>query len=158
MQARGGVLAPLKERDFAFLWTGMAVSLIGDGVLLVALAWQVYDLANSPAAMAGRRDGHDRAPRGPLLVGGVVSDRFDRRKVDDRVRHRAGAVVGLLGLLSVTGGLRLWHVFPLVVAYGAATAFFGPAFDAPVPDVVSPEHLTQANAIERFVRPAATAW
>lgn len=89
-----------------------------------------------------------------LLVGGVASDRSDRRTVmilSDAVR---GTAVGLLGVLAVTGNLRLWHVFPIVAVYGAATAFFGPAFDALVPDVVSPEQLTQANAIEQFVRPA----
>ena len=39
--------------------------------------------------------------------------------------------------------------------YGAGTAFFGPAFDALVPDIVHDDHLTQANAIEQFARPAA---
>ena len=52
VRASGGILAPLRERNFALLWTGMTVSLVGDGVLLVALAWQVYELSNAPAAMA----------------------------------------------------------------------------------------------------------
>jgi MFS family permease len=153
-RGQGGVLAPLKERNFAYLWTGMAVSLVGDGVLLVALAWQVYGLSNSPSAMAGVGIAMTVPHVAFLLVGGVASDRFDRRTVmilSDAVR---GTAVGLLGLLTVTGTLHLWYVFPLVALYGAATAFFGPAFDALVPDVVPPEHLTQANAIEQFVRPA----
>ena len=154
MRAQGGVLAPLKERNFAYLWTGMAVSLVGDGVLLVALAWQVYALSNAPAAMAAVGVAMTVPHVAFLLVGGVASDRFDRRRVmilSDAVR---GTAVAVLGLLSLTGTLRLWHVLPLIAAYGAATAFFGPAFDALVPDVVSPARLTQANAIEQFVRPA----
>lgn len=155
MRAPGGVLAPLRERNFALLWTGMTVSLIGDGVLLVALAWQVYELSNTPSAMAVVGLAMTVPHVALLLLGGVASDRFDRRRLmiaSDAVR---GAAVGVLGLLAVTGHLRLWHVFPIVAAYGAATAFFGPAFDALVPDVVDEDRLVQANAVEHFVRPAA---
>jgi MFS family permease len=150
----GRVLAPLKERNFRLLWTGMTISLLGDGMLLVALAWQVYELSNAPAAMAVVGLAMTVPHVALLLMGGVASDRFDRRRlmiVSDAVR---GVAVGLLGVLAVTGTLRLWHVFPIVAVYGAATAFFGPAFDALVPDVVSDDQLTQANAIEQFVRPA----
>ena len=47
-----GPLAPLRHRDFRLLWAGMSTSLIGNGILLVALAWQVYDLSGLPAAMS----------------------------------------------------------------------------------------------------------
>lgn len=154
MRGARRVLAPFRERDFALLWTGMAVSLLGDGVLLVALAWKVYELSNAPAALAGVGLAMTIPHVVFLLAGGVASDRFDRRWVmmaSDLVR---GTAVGVLGLLTVTGHLRLWHVLVAVAVYGAATAFFGPAFDAFVPDVVDGELLTQANAIEQFVRPA----
>lgn len=155
MRGARRVLAPFRDRDFALLWTGMAVSLLGDGVLLVALAWKVYELSNAPAALAGVGLAMTIPHVVFLLAGGVASDRFDRRRVmmaSDLVR---GTAVGVLGLLTVTGHLRLWHVLVAVAVYGAATAFFGPAFDAFVPDVVDGELLTQANAIEQFVRPAA---
>ena len=154
-RAPGGVLAPLRERNFALLWSGMTVSLVGDGILLVALAWQVYELSNAPAALAVVGLAMTVPHVAFLLLGGVASDRFDRRRVmiaSDLVR---GLAVGVMGVLSVTGHLQLWHIFPIIAVYGAATAFFGPAFDAFVPDVVSREQLTQANAIELFVRPGA---
>ncbi len=155
MHAPGGVLAPLRERNFALLWSGMTVSLIGDGILLVALAWQVYELSNAPAALAVVGLAMTVPHVAFLLLGGVASDRFDRRRVmiaSDLVR---GLAVGVMGVLSVTGHLRLWQIFPIIAVYGGATAFFGPAFDAFVPDVVSHDQLTQANAIEQFVRPGA---
>ena len=40
------MLAPLRHRDFRLLWIGMCVSLLGDGVFIVALAWQVYQLSD----------------------------------------------------------------------------------------------------------------
>ncbi len=133
----------------------MTVSLVGDGVLLVALAWKVYELSNSPGAMAAVGVAMTVPHVAFLLVGGVASDRLDRRRLmiaSDAVR---GTVVGVLGLLALTGSLRLGHILGLVVVFGAATAFFGPAFDAFVPDVVSEERLPQANAIDQFVRPCA---
>ena len=46
------ILRPLRHRDFRLLWTGMTASLIGDGIFLVALAWQVYELSNVPTALS----------------------------------------------------------------------------------------------------------
>lgn len=149
------LLAPLRRRGFALLWTGMTVSLAGDGILLVALAWKVYELSNAPTALSMVGLAMTIPHVALLLVGGVVSDRFDRRRVmmaSDAVR---AAAVGALGLLALTGQLRLWHVAVLIAAYGAATAFFGPAFDALVPDIVPAGDLVQANAIDQFARPLA---
>ena len=49
---RIGILRPLSIRDFALLWTGTAVSLVGDGVYTLAIAWQVYLISNTPTALA----------------------------------------------------------------------------------------------------------
>ena len=54
------LLRPLRERDFALLWTGMTVSLLGDGIYTVAVAWQVYELHNDPSALALARLAADR--------------------------------------------------------------------------------------------------
>jgi MFS family permease len=88
-------------------------------------------------------------------MGGVVSDRVERRRVmvvADLVR--AGAI-GAMGALALGGSLDLSWIVGLIVAYGATNAFFGPAFDAIVPEVVPAERLTEANALDQFVRPAA---
>ena len=47
---RVGVLRPLEIRDFRLLWSGLTISLIGDGIFFVALPWQVLELSNSPTA------------------------------------------------------------------------------------------------------------
>src|SRR5438445_139582 len=51
---RGQLLSPLRHRDFRVLWTGMTVSLVGDGIFLIAIAWESYALWNAPAALAIR--------------------------------------------------------------------------------------------------------
>jgi MFS family permease len=157
MAVRGKVkiLRPLSIRDFGLLWTGMSVSMIGDGITFVALAWQVYELSNAPTAMSVVGVAWSVPMVVFLLAGGVVSDRFDRRRVmiaSDVVR---GAAIGALGVLSVTGAIRLEHILVLIAVYGAGEAFFSPAFGAIVPDLVPRDLLVEANSLEQFVRPVA---
>jgi MFS family permease len=153
--SRVRLLAPLRHRDFRLLWTGMCVSLLGDGVFLVAMAWQVYALSNSPAALALVGVAMTVPTIVFLLLGGVVSDRLDRRRIMLGADVARGLAVGLMAVLSLTGALELWHVVALVAVYGAGQAFFSPAFDAIVPDVLPPDELAQANALDQFVRPIA---
>jgi MFS family permease len=90
-----------------------------------------------------------------LLLGGVISDRFDPRRVmlaSDLIR---GLVMAGLAALSLTGTLSsLWMLLGLTAVYGAAAGFFGPAFDALVPQLVPEEDLVAANSLDQFVRPA----
>jgi DHA3 family tetracycline resistance protein-like MFS transporter len=149
------LLSPLAYRDFRRLYSGLCVSLFGDGVLLVALAWQVYALWDAPTAMAIVGIAMTLPHVAFLLVGGAVSDRFDRRRVmvvSDVVRALA---IGAVAVLSSTGGLELWHVIALVAVYGAATAFFGPAFDALTPSLLPSRELPRANALDQLIRPLA---
>jgi MFS family permease len=149
------LLAPLRHRDFRLLWSGMCVSLLGDGIFLVAMAWQVYALSNAPTALAIVGITMTVPTIAFLLLGGVVSDRFDRRRVMVAADVLRGLAVGLMALLSLTGVIELWHIAALAAVYGAGTAFFSPSFDALVPEVLPPGDLAQANALDQFVRPIA---
>lgn len=144
---------PLRIRDFRLMWLGLAVSLMGDGIYFVALAWLVYDLSNSPTALSVVSVAWSVPVVAFVLVGGIASDRFDRRVVlvvGDVVRAVA---VGMMGLLAVTGRAELWHIIVLAALYGMGEALFGPAFGAIVPDVVPRELLLQANSLDNFARP-----
>jgi MFS family permease len=151
----GGLLRPLKIREFRLLWTGMTVSLIGDGMFLVAVAWQAYALSNSPGALAMVGVAMTIPHVALLLLGGAVSDRLERRRIMIGADLVRGVVVCTLGVLAVTSAIELWHLFVLSAAYGAGTAFFGPAFDAVVPELVPEDQLQQANSLDQFVRPAS---
>jgi len=153
--SRVRMLTPLRHRDFRLLWSGMCVSLVGDGIFLVAMAWQVYALSDAPSALALVGIAMTVPTILFLLLGGVVSDRFDRRRVMLAADLTRGAAVGLLAVLSLTGALALWHIVAIVAVYGAGAAFFGPAFDAIVPDVLPAAELAQANSLDQFVRPVA---
>jgi DHA3 family tetracycline resistance protein-like MFS transporter len=132
----------------------MTVSLLGDGIFLVALAWQAYDLSNTPGTLALVGVAMTGTQVLFLLAGGIVSDRLDRRSVMIAADLLRGLAVAVLGLLSLTGILYLWHMVAIAGVYGAGTAFFGPAFDAIVPELVPEGLLQQANSLDQFVRPA----
>ncbi len=149
------LFAPLAVRDYRLLVGGMSVSLLGDGLFLVALAWQVYALSNAPTALASVGIAMTIPTIVCLLIGGAVSDRHDRRLVmlcADAVRALALAA---LAVLSVSGSLQLWELMAVAVVYGAATAFFDPASDALVPELLPPDSLAQANSLDQLIRPLA---
>src|SRR3954469_1163038 len=76
---RAGLLTPLRDRDFRLLWAGMCLSLVGDGAFLVALAWQAFSLSGGPAGMSYVGIAMTVPTIVFLLIGGVASDRLERR-------------------------------------------------------------------------------
>ncbi len=119
---RVGILQPLSIRDFAWLWIGMTVSMVGDGIYIVAIAWQVYQLSNTPTALAAVGIAWS-LPQIILLLGsGVLSDRVDRRHLmiaGDILRLVA---IGTVGVLSIAGELTIPLLIGLVVVYGVGQA------------------------------------
>jgi MFS family permease len=150
---RGNLLSPLKHRDFRILWMGMAVSLIGDGIFLIAIAWESYTLWNAPASLAIVGIAITVPMIVFLLVGGVISDRYDRRVVMVCADGLRAAAVAILAALALTGTLRFWELVALVAVYGIGTAFFTPAFEAMVPQLLPPADLPSANSLDQFMRP-----
>jgi MFS family permease len=149
------MLEPLRIRDFALLWTGMTVSLVGDAIFFVTMAWETYQLSNRPSALGFVSAAYTAPMVAFLLVGGVLTDRFERRHmmiVADVIR---AAAIGTAGGLAIAGELRLWEFALLVAATGVGDALFAPAFGSIVPEIVPRELLAQANSLDRFVRPAA---
>ena len=155
---RIAILQPLREREFALFWLGWTVSLVGDGFFLVAIAWQVFDLWNSPTALAVVGVAETIPIVALVLVGGVVTDRFERRKVLIFSSALRGACVAALGLLAITETIELWHIFVISAFFGAGQAFQGPAAGAIIPDLVPRHLLVQANSLSQFVRQAAFAF
>src|SRR5215212_3259040 len=142
--SRIGILRPLRVRDFRFLWAGMSVSLIGDGIYLVTIALQVYSMSDSPSALALVGLAWTAPMVVVLLLSGVLSDRLERRRlliVADGVRCVA---IGSMGVLTLVGSIRLWHLVALAAVYGVGEAIFYPAFSTLVPDLVPEGHRIQA--------------
>jgi DHA3 family tetracycline resistance protein-like MFS transporter len=149
------MLKPLAERDYALLTGGSLISQLGDGFFFVALAWQVYQISNVPTALSLVGLAWTLPLVLFVLIGGVFSDRYDRRWLmvgADLIRALA---IGLIGVLSVLGVLELWHVVALIAFVGLGDAFFNPASTAIVPDLLPQDQLPSANALQGLIRPLA---
>jgi len=141
------------NRDFRLLFLGRSVSLLGDGAFLVALAWEAYTLSNAPTALSLIGVAMTVPTISLLLFGGVVSDRYERRTVMLLADALRAVLLLLAGSLALAGSLGLWQLIVIVACYGAAQAFFDPASDAILPEIVTPEELGRANALEQVARP-----
>jgi MFS family permease len=149
------ILQPLRLRDFRLLWTGEAISLLGDGIYFVAVAFQAYALDNDPAALGVVGFAWMGGMTLFLMGGGIVADRFPRRRVMMGADLARAGVLIVMGILSLTGALELWMLATLAALYGGSEAFFGPAFSALIPELVPESQLVQANAVEHGLRPLA---
>lgn len=150
--ANARMLQPLRRRDFALLSAGSLVSLLGDGFFYIALAWQVYSISNIPTAMSIVGVTWTLPSVLFVLIGGALSDRFDRRRLMISADLVRAAAIGTLAVLSAAGVIQLWHVAVLIIFVGAGDAFFNPASTAIVPDLVPEDQLPAANALGALYR------
>ena len=146
------ILQPLRHRDFALLTGGRTVSLVGDGFFFVALAWQVYLISNDPGALSLVFLASSIPLVALVLVGGALSDRYDRRVLMIAADIVRGVTIGTLGVLSISGNIQIWHIAIAGAIGGTASAFFNPASTAIVPDLLPEEVLPQANALFGVLR------
>ena len=141
------ILRALRCRPFALLWTGQTISRLGDSLYRIALAWWVLEETGSAEAM-GTVLLFSFAPMLLfLLVGGVVVDRLPRLKVMFAADLLNGAVVGVVAYLAATGRLQVVHVYAASAVFGMAEAFFFPAYNASIPQIVPAESLPSANSL-----------
>jgi MFS family permease len=148
---RIGALVPevlRTEAQFRLLFAGQVLSLIGDKVMAVALPFAVLEAGGSISAV-GLVVAAQLAPFLVFaLVGGVIADRGDRRRVlvaSDVARLAVQAVGGVLLVTDAASPLTLGV---LAALYGSADAFFQPAFTGLLPQTVShPGQLQPANAL-----------
>jgi MFS family permease len=139
----------LTYRDFRVLWLGAATSSIGTWMQKVAQNWLVLTLAGSASAFYLGLDSF----LGELpillftLVGGVVADRHDRRRLLLTSQYIQMTTAFTLALLVYFDVVRIWHVLILSATTGFAQAFGGPAHQSLMPLLVEKEHLPNAVAL-----------
>jgi MFS family permease len=139
------MFALLRQRDFALLWFGGLISIMGDMVLNVALPFFVYQVSGSTLATAVMVAA-ELLPR--LLFGsiaGVFVDRWDRKKVMVVASLVQGLVI--LPLFLVRSAESLWIVYLVSFVQVSFAMFFGPAENALLPLLVPEDKLIQANSL-----------
>lgn len=148
----GGKLRVLGEPSYRRLFLGRTVSLIGDGIAPVALAFAVLDLTGSATDLGIVLALHSLVLIALVLVGGVIADRISPRRAMLAADLTRAVSMGLIAALLLTGTAEIWQLALLYAIDGAATAFFNPASNAIVPQIVPGSRLQEANALLSFSR------
>ncbi len=141
------VFKAFQYRDFRLMWIGACTSSIGTWMQIVAQGWLIYRLSHSAFLLA-----LDQFLGGiPIflfsLIGGVVADRVERRRVLLGSQWVQMASAGLLTVLVVMGRVHVWHILCLSFVSGFAQAFGGPAYQALIPTLVEKEDMPNAIAL-----------
>jgi MFS family permease len=140
-------LAAFAYRDFRVLWFGAFTSTVGTWMQKVAQSWLVFDLTKS-SFFLGLDDFLGQLPILLFtLVGGVIADRHDRRRLLLGSQYIQMTAAFVLAGLVYFGHVRIWHVLALSFATGMAQAFGGPAYQSLIPSLVHKKDLPNAIAL-----------
>jgi MFS family permease len=140
-------LAAFTYRDFRVLWFGAFTSTVGTWMQKVAQSWLVFDLTKS-SFFLGLDDFLGQLPILLFtLVGGVIADRHDRRRLLLGSQYVQMTTAFTLAALILFGHVRVWQILALSFTTGIAQAFGGPAYQSLIPSLVHKKDLPNAIAL-----------
>ena len=141
------LIGPLEERQFRLLFFARGFSMLGDGLVPVALAFAVLTIERSASAL-GLVLAAGTVPRVLLLLAaGVWADRLPRHQVMVGADLLRFGSQGLAAALLIGGDAQVWQLALLTFVHGTGAAFFLPASTGLIPQTVSPGRLQQANGL-----------
>ena len=147
--------ASLSVRNYRVFFLGMLVSASGTWMQSVAQGWLVLDLTGS-----GTQVGLVTAAQFvPMLLGGVwggvIADRFDKRRILFVSQSILAVSAGLLALVTLTGIVQVWMVFACALLTGVGTVIDNPTRQAFVSELVGPDRVANAVALNSAMFNAA---
>jgi MFS family permease len=141
------MLAAFTYRDFRVQWFGACTSSIGTWMQIVAQNWLVLSLTDS-AFFLGLDAFLQQLPIMLFtLIGGVLADRYDRRRTLIASQYLQMATSATLAVLMYFHAVQIWHILVLSFVTGLAQAFGGPAYQSLVPSLVAKKDLPNAVAL-----------
>ncbi len=138
----------LRNRNYKIYIGGSAVSNIGTWMQRVAQDWLVLELSGGSGIAVGITTGLQFVPMLLLSAyGGLIADRFDKRLILRLSQIWMALCAATLGILAISGVAQTWHVYLVALLFGLGTAFDNPARQAFVSEVVGPDLLSNAIAL-----------
>ena len=134
----------LRHRSFALYWGGMLISMAGSMMQAWTLYWHIRQLSDQPVALAGIGIARFLPILAFSLFGGLIADRFNRRRVLFITQSLLTLSAVGLALLTMSGHIQIWHIYLLTALQAAATSFDLPARQSLVPNLVPREDLANA--------------
>jgi MFS family permease len=149
------VISALRSRDFRLLWLSQSASVIGDGLVVVAVGLFVTRLTGHPSDVGLVLTAYVAPLVLLLLVGGVIADRLPRQTVMVVSDSARCLLHGTLALLIAFDAVRIWHMVVIGLLYGSAQAFFQPAYTGLIPQTVPEAEIQSAQALGGISRELA---
>src|SRR5262245_28427655 len=154
--ARRTPVAALRHRDFSIYWSGSVLSLVGSQFTTVAMAWQIYELTNSPLQLGLLGLARGAPMLVLLLFGGLLADAMDRRHLLMLTQVAQMCVSAILAVMTLSGKISP----PILYAASLFLALFSsleqPARTAIIPNIVPRDDLSNALALSGTQRHVAT--
>jgi MFS family permease len=141
-------LSLLRQRDFCVFWTGSFLSSMGTQFTTVAMAWQIYELTNSPLQIGFLGLARALPQILLLLVGGLLADAMDRRKLMMCTQTGLFCVSTTLSLLTYFGKASPHMLYAATMFLAVFTSLEQPSRQSMIPNLVPREHLAQALALQ----------
>jgi MFS family permease len=146
-------LRPFRLGQYRVLAGALTLSLLGAGMWIVAVVWQVIELGGGPVDLSFVATGNATGLLVAVLFGGVLADRVPQRNILVAVEVTKTVSIATVAVLALGGTLELWHLVIVTTILGIADGFFYPAYSALLPAILPAEDLLAANGVEGMLRP-----
>ena len=146
-------LRPLRNPAYRWLAAALVASMVGAGIWMVALVWQIVAIGGGAAALSVVAGATAIGMLLTTLLGGALADRMSQRRILFIVEVVRAATVGIVALLSLSGGLAVWQLAVVAFVGGVMSGLYYPAYSALLPSVVPEDELMAANGFEGMARP-----
>ena len=147
-------LAAMQDRNFRWFFLARAITMITGSMSSIALAFAVLEIDNDARSLSVVLAAFTISNIVFVLFGGVIADRLPRALIIQACYVVDILSIGTIAALLFTGTATVPLIAVLSVVNGASTAFVLPAMQGIIPQLTTPEHLQQANAMLSFVRSA----
>jgi MFS family permease len=155
MEKKRTLLSPLRHRDFRLFWTGLLLSSIGSQFTTVAMAWQIYELTDSPLQIGLIGLARAIPQIGILLFGGLLADAMNRRRLMMLTQASLFCVSGALALMTLSGSATPLTLYVAVMFLAIFSSLEAPSRQAIVANLVEREDLVHALAMHSTQRQIA---
>ncbi|MBT2517688.1 MFS transporter [Streptomyces sp. ISL-90] len=146
-------LRPLRNASYRWLAAALVSSLVGVGIWLVALVWQIVDLGGGAAELSLVAGASAVGMLLTTLLGGALADRIPQRRILLVVEVVRAGTIGIVAMLSLSGALAVWQLAAVAFVGGVMAGLYYPAYSALLPSVVPEDQLLAANGFEGMARP-----
>ena len=141
----------LRVAPFRRYWLGSAASVGAFQLLIMGQGWLVYELSGSPLQLGFLGAASSIPTIAAALVGGVIADRVDRRRMLIATSISIAVLLALLSVLDGSGVVAVWHVLAIAGAIALIVGFDFPSRQAFFPSLITREHMMSAVALNAIL-------